>query len=506
MIEKIPRGCVPGHLRSTLAGVLCLLLSGLVFAVPRGSPQTVSDRLSLSSPDIIFVEAPVTFFAPLLQRFPRGSRLVRLRAETNSKSPAILTPEFFAAADPQISFDGTLVLFSGQKDSKATWQVWEMQADGSNKRQITHCANNCLRAAYLPDDQVVFTTVERGKVHPASYLAVSRSDGSQAHRITFGPADFQVETVLRDGRVLVSAPWPLAASKGASASRRFYTVRPDGSGLDSFRCDHLKPVIQTEGEELDDGSLVFVESSGAGNAKGGALFTIRRGAVHATALGPSDMLYWSARRFTPDSLLVTKSRSSPPGLPARFDLFVFDLGNNSLGEPIYSNPHSSSVQAVPVTATPLPKKFWSTLSLTAKEGYFVCLNSRLSAGAPDGQISAPIAQVRVRALDPKTGLDHELGNAPVEEDGSFYVAVPADQPIRFELLDSTGRTIRAEQSWVWARPGEQRGCPGCHVDKALSPANRWPLTFKRTDTPFHLGNTADAAAHSPAPAARGANP
>jgi len=357
MLQKTPQGNVSGHLRSFIEGVLCLFLSGLVFAVPPSDPQTVSDRVSLSRLDIIFVEAPVTVFGPLLQRFPQGSRLVRLHGEDNSKSPVILTPEFFAAADQQISFDGARVLFSGQKDSKATWQIWEMQADGSNKQQVTHCANDCLRAAYLPGDEIVFTAVERGGVQPASYLAVSKGDGSQAHRITFGPADFRLETVLRDGRILASAPWPLAASKGTSESRQFYTLRPDGSGLDSFRCDHLKPATQAAGEELDDGSVVFVASPQAENAKGGALNAIRRGAVHASALGPSDMFFWSARRHTADSLLVASRRPAPQSSPARFDLFVFNLTNNSLGDAIYSEPQFSSVEAFPLTATPPPKRF-----------------------------------------------------------------------------------------------------------------------------------------------------
>jgi len=71
--------------------------------------------------------------------------------------------------------------------------------------------------------------------------------------------------------------------------------------------------------------------------------------------------------------------------------------------------------------------------------------------------------------------------------------VPANQAVRFELLDANGQTIVAERSWIWTRPGEQRGCPGCHADKALAPENRWPLTLKRFDTPIALLEKNDAA-------------
>jgi len=101
--------------------------------------------------------------------------------------------------------------------------------------------------------------------------------------------------------------------------------------------------------------------------------------------------------------------------------------------------------------------------------------------------------VRVISLQSTGARERSLGEAPVEKDGSFYVEVPANQPVRFELLDANGQTIVAERSWIWTRPGEQRGCPGCHGDKALAPENRWPLTLKRFDTPTALLEKNDAA-------------
>jgi hypothetical protein len=80
----------------------------------------------------------------------------------------------------------------------------------------------------------------------------------------------------------------------------------------------------------------------------------------------------------------------------------------------------------------------------------------------------------------------------VEKDGSFYVAVPANLPVRFQLLDAGGETIHEQRGWVWARPGEERGCAGCHESKALTPENRWPLALKRFDTPTPLGVKDDA--------------
>jgi len=97
------------------------------------------------------------------------------------------------------------------------------------------------------------------------------------------------------------------------------------------------------------------------------------------------------------------------------------------------------------------------------------------------------SRVRVLAYDSAAGKENDLGEAPVEQDGSFYIAVPADRPVRFELLNGEGKVVRQQQSWIWARPGEEHGCVGCHEDRAVAPENSWPMALRRFDTPTRLG-------------------
>jgi len=80
----------------------------------------------------------------------------------------------------------------------------------------------------------------------------------------------------------------------------------------------------------------------------------------------------------------------------------------------------------------------------------------------------------------------------VESDGSFYIKVPADHPIRFELLSAKGAVIYAQKSWIWARTGEDVPCIGCHESKALAPGDNWPLALKRPDAPIPVGVAANA--------------
>ena len=442
-------------------------------------------------PDLLFVQAETILDGNAPQRFPRGSRIVRLPSE--SKRPLELTPDFFAAADPQVDFSGAKILFSAQKNAGAKWQIWEMNADGSEKRQITNCTEDCLRPAYLPDGEIVFTVESLKGGRPQSYLAVSKTDGLQMHRITFGPGNFWLEAVLRDGRVLATASSPLQDTDAARKTRLLYTLLPDGAALEALRCEHQSSFTRDDAAELADGSVIFVRRSNAGAAAGGALAEVRKGDPSESAVGSRAAKYRSPRPLSAGSLIVSRNGASPGASQAKFDLYLFDLKKQVDGNLIYSDAKLSSFQAVPLIATPVPKRFWSMLNSESKSGFFISLNSYVSSEGVQGRLAAAIAHVRVLSLENTATQERSLGEAPVEKDGSFYVEVPANQPVRFELLDANGQTIAAERSWIWTRPGEQRGCPGCHGDKALAPENRWPFTLKRFDTPTALLEKNDAA-------------
>ncbi len=467
---------------------ICFLIVGHLAASPQTVPSKHKSLSPTPRPDIVFVETPVLTSGPLAERFPKGSRIVRLDLRTAKSAPVPLTEGFFAAADPQINFEGTKVLFSGQKKQGERWQIWEMDLNGSNKRQVTQCTEDCFRARYLPENEIAFTVEERNGTILQSYIGVVKLDGAEFRRITFGATTFQLETVLRDGRIVASAPWPLVDAKATNGSRLLYTLRPDGTSLESFRCEHAGVTIESEAAELEDGSLVFIQKARTGSPVGGELVQIGQGAPRGTALGPRLRVYQSPQQISEQELLVAKAVPAAGNSAKRFDLYSVHLKTGMLGERLFADPELSSIEAVPVVPRAVPKHYWSTLNPESASGYFISLNSYLSADAPRGHFSTPIAQVRVLAPGPGDGKERNLGEAPVESDGSFYVRVPANQPVRFVLLDAEGQTIREERSWVWTRPGEERGCTGCHGDKAIAPDNHWPLTLRRFDTPTPLGD------------------
>jgi hypothetical protein len=467
--------------------VIAFLIAAVLVSTP-ALPQTTRPSSTVENSDhpaILFVQAASVKEGNLSERFPSGSRIVRL--EEGTRRPANLTPSFFSAADPRISFDGSKVLFAAKKDATATWQIWEMNTDGTGQRQVTHCDGNCLAPVYLPRDAIAFSgEVEAGGGSRTYQIYFGMLDGTDAHPITFGPGDYDLETVLQNGLILASARSPLEVRRKLENSRSLYTLRPDGSGLAALRPDHEAPAMRSQAEELDDGSVVFIKNKALGSEAGGNLAAIRRGATHNSILSPASALIWSPRVLEPARLIVAR-RTSAPQSSGKFDLYSFDYVHGKFQAPIYQDSELSSIEAVPVAAHAAPRWYWSTLRQEVRAGYFICLNAALSDDAPKVHMAPFPTQVRVLSLDSATNKENSLGEAPIEQDGSFYIAVPPDRPVRFELLTADGKVTRRQQSWVWARPGEEHGCVGCHEGPAIAPENRWPLALRRFDAPICLG-------------------
>jgi len=133
----------------------------------------------------------------------------------------ISRPIFFSAADPRISFDGSKVLFAAKKDASAGWQIWEMNTDGTDQHQVTHCSGDCLSPTYLPRDAIAFSgEVQDGNGARVSQLFFAKLDGTEVQQITFGPGDYELETVLQNGMILASARSPLVSGESHGTCTR----------------------------------------------------------------------------------------------------------------------------------------------------------------------------------------------------------------------------------------------------------------------------------------------
>jgi len=91
------------------------------------------------------------------------------------------------------------------------------------------------------------------------------------------------------------------------------------------------------------------------------------------------------------------------------------------------------------------------------------------------------------AIDGPWDAKRILGTVPVEADGSAYFRAPANKPLYFQAVDGQGRAVQSMRSETYLRPGERRGCVGCHEPPGSRPADRSLLAVRRPPSRLQPG-------------------
>ena len=452
--------------RPGMAAHSLLLIAGVSLLCGFATNNTRRPIPPPSSPlasSIVVTAAPV--FEPLAalvygeQRFPQGARLLLLRA---GKAESLL-PEFSASADANVSFDAATVLFSGKKNPGDPWQIWELALADHSVRQVISANADLVRPFYLPGNRIAYAR----RTHAGFQIEAAWADGSHQLSLTHLRGNALPVDVLLDGRILFESTFPL----GAGAQPELYLVYSDGSCVESYRCDHGR--ARWGAHQLvsgpQSGDVIF--SHGRTLAR----FTSPL-AVEAPVAAPAAE-YAGMLAETQSGAWIVSARSSDRG---RFSLALLHPGAPAL-QPFFSDRANNLVEPVLLLPRPVPKRHpsglhdWTAANLLA-------LDVRQSR---DGDLAETPTSVRLDAQD-ENGNAITMGFAPVESDGSFFVHVPGDRPIRFTLLDGSGAAVRAEQGWFWIRSGEQRICVGCHAGPEHAPENRVPQVLLRSTVPVDL--------------------
>ena len=83
---------------------------------------------------------------------------------------------------------------------------------------------------------------------------------------------------------------------------------------------------------------------------------------------------------------------------------------------------------------------------------------------------ASVVQGPVTSVTGPLSVKQIHGIVPIHEDGSVRFEVPPCRMLYFQVLDEHYRAVHTMRSWVSARPGEYRGCTGCHEAHNATPA------------------------------------
>lgn len=489
---------------------LVVLVAGLLLG---GAATCSADATPLEVP-IVFTQLPAR---PELEQQPgrcdgtlrslygEGGRIVRLDPDGTLKN---LTADFASACGADVSFDGERILFAAQQHAGDTWNIWEMQADGSDgsaPRQITHDAGNCRSPAYQatlytivstePWFQIMFTSDAAGRLNEARYgvetsLYSCKLDGSALRRLTVNLSDDFDPYLMQDGRVLVASWQRRNLDRGTDGRVALFGVNTDGADY-ALYCGDQGRRIKHMPCETSGRLVVFVEADHVGWDGAGQLaaVTLRRPLYsYRPITSDQNVLYHSPAPLADGALLVSRrpaDGSATHGL-VRLDP---DSGQGAL---VYDDPAWHDVHARVLTARPQPDGRSSVVNEKFPTGRLYCLNAYLLDALEDtlppgtikrlrvieGVPAAPDAACTDPAGAPPMVQTRLLGEVPVESDGSFNIELPADVPVQLQTLDAQGMAL-ASCGWIWVKHREPRGCIGCHEDPELTPENRFVQAVRR---------------------------
>jgi hypothetical protein len=395
-----------------------------------------------------------------------------------------LVPGFAATADANVSFDSKTVLFAGKQAAGDPWQIWELALADHLLRKLIAGEGDAIRPFYLPAGQLVyarrtphgFQLEAAGKTASSALAPINANAGATVLPLSYLPASAIPADVLLDGRILFEAGFPL----GVGSTPELFLVYSDGSGVESYRCDHGR--ARWGGRQLTSGDVVFTH--------GAALARFTSPLATETPVVAPRGEYAGAIAETASGDWLVSARAAAG---AHYALKLWKPGAAAM-QTVLAERGADLVEPALIAPRARPKHHptglhdWSYANMMA-------LDARQSRM---GDLKVTPKSVRLELLD--GGRTVVTGTAAVEADGSFFVKTPADKPIRFALLDEKGAVLRQEHGWFWIRRGEQRYCVGCHAGPERSSENRVPAVLLRTTTPEDLSgaNAGGATPQKPA--------
>ncbi|MFH0980512.1 MAG: hypothetical protein V2A79_03110 [Planctomycetota bacterium] len=393
-----------------------------------------------------------------------GGRIARLDPDGRFR---VLTEGLHSACGADVSFDGQRILFAGKRAAQDAWTIWEMNADGSEVRQITHDSGNCRCPIYLttlytlddvPQYQIAFVSDATGQSNEAGCgLATSlyrcKLDGSAIRRLTLNPSDDLDPFPMEDGRVLLASWQRMDLRRGVGGRVALFGVNVDGTdyalfcGAQGRRIKHMPCVTP-------NGLVVFVEADQVGWDGAGQLaaVTLRRN-LHSYRPITQDehLLYHSPAPLPDGTVLVSARRAGVPSSKfeaqgSKFEVqgskFQVERGGAQLGsggsasgthgvyrldpqsgqaELIFDDPRWHDIHARAVVSRPEPDGRSSVVNEASPTGKLYCLNAYLT----DPAVMSYVEPGMIRGLRVLEGVSEPSNEAMRSEGTEAHGLKPA---------------------------------------------------------------------------------
>lgn len=461
--------------------------------------------------------------------FNPGSQLVLIELEKSGASVKVTETVLIDSPDgvlrdPDVSEDGTTVLFSWKKSKlQDDFHLYEYDLITDTYRQLTTGLGVAdTEPKYLPNGNIIFSSTRMTQtidchLTPVSNLHICGPDGEDIVRVGYDQVHTTYPTVTDDGRVLYTR-WDYN-DRTQVFVQGVFQMFPDGTNQtevfgnnSNFPTSliHTREVKGTTDKYISvatghhvkqAGKLVYVDTSLGRNDKDAVTFIFPDEYSHkedyVDKYGQQGELYKYPYSISETQFLVSYAPNgwSSGVYDTQFGIYLMDTSGTQIE--LLSGANIPASQIVPVAERTLFERA-SMVNYGIDTGTFYIGNIYEGDGLKDVAFGTA-KYLRVVALDyrayaiGKTGqggagkdntgnpftpvstgngswdTKRVLGIVPIEADGSVLFKVPSETPVYFQVLDKDGQLIQSMRSWSTLMPGETFSCVGCHEDKNTVP-------------------------------------
>jgi len=449
---------------------------------------------------------------------------------------------------PDVSFDGTRILFCFKPHNEKAFHLYEMNADGTHVRQLTSGIFDDLDPIYMPDGRHYVFTSTRGHTYvrcmpPTNAFSLMRGTfgEDELYFISANNEPDYLPSVAADGKILYTR-WEYT-DKPLWRAQSLWTVNPDGTqantfwGNQSVWPDLLKDARAIPGSHRVmftgsahhnwfAGCLGIVDPAAGNNYPNGLTKITWEQAWPESGNGPHEKPesadyrsygkwtgYMSPWPLSEKDFLVAARRAdtNPNGWNSNdpYRLYLMDTDGNR--EIVYAGNHNvfHFMPLQPRTKPPVlaDRIVFPTRAERLAPADGSIYTADIHEGVPD-KMKGRIKYLRVWYLEQKTytywdhrpalstgpvvsgvqtdGVKRYLGEVPVHDDGSVWFKVPSGIALHFQALDEKHRALQTMRSFVSVQPGESRGCVGCHERTSVIATGPMPTRGKAFSQPVEI--------------------
>ena len=405
--------------------------------------------------------------------------------------------------DPDVSYDGKRILFSGKKSARGDdYHLYEMDVETRKIRQLTSGLGFAdYEGIYLPDGNIMCSSTRCVQNVDCWHVSVSNmylmdKDGKYMRRVGFDQVHSNYPQVHPETGLVTYTRWEYN-DRGQIYPQPLFRMYPNGAQQTEYYGNNSYfPTTILHARGIPGTGKVLAVLSGHHTHQRGKLAIIdpsmgRQETSGVTLVAPVQKLQGIIKidrygqggdqwqypyPLDEENYLVT---FRPKGQKLFGIYFMNKRGERVL---LASDPAISCNQPVPLAPRQVPPQSSYPTDWRRKTGAFTIQNIYHGLGLK-GIAPGTVKKVRVVALDfmatdigrkhgPSTISDLAawdvkivLGEAPVYKDGSAAFEVPARTPVYFQAIDKKGHVVQTMRSWSTLMPGEIFSCIGCHENK-----------------------------------------